>query len=180
MRASADQVRDATMSAVDVARGHASDLVTSGAEVLVATIDKGAGRLEDGIERVVDLAPAVAVEVAPRGRRRRWPILVVAGVILGGILVLRRRRSGSVPASAPGAASTSSPDGPVRYAVKPAEGGGWDVTGPDDGEVASHHDTQALGVEQATALAARGGGGQVVIHAVDGHVRDTRNIAPGD
>ena len=62
----------------------------------------------------------------------------------------------------------------------PADGGGWDVTGPNDASVVSHHPTQAEGIEAAAALAAGAGGGEVVIHGRDGKPRDTRRISPPD
>ena len=90
MNASLDQVRDTTIDAVDAARGRASEMVTTGAERLVGTIEKGAGGLEGGIDHVVDRLPAMSVEVGHR-RRRRWPfLLLAAGLIIAGVAVARR------------------------------------------------------------------------------------------
>ena len=65
MRASADQVRTAGLDVVDAARGHAMEVVSTGADLLTASIDRGASTIESGLDRVVERAPAILVEVAP-------------------------------------------------------------------------------------------------------------------
>jgi hypothetical protein len=52
MRASTDQVRHATVDAVDAAKHRASGLVHTGADLVTTTIDRGATVVEGGIERV--------------------------------------------------------------------------------------------------------------------------------
>jgi hypothetical protein len=166
MRASRHQVREAAVGAVEVARHRASDVVGGSAEQLGATIERGAKVLEGGIDRAVEVLPVVSVEVDRRRRRSRRP-LVLAVLLLAGVgvaLWFARRRG---PSSAVG-------DG---YHVVPANGGGWDLTSDGTGDVISHHDTQAQGVERATEVAAGAGGGEVVIHGLDGEPRDTKRVA---
>lgn len=184
MRASSDQVRTATIDLVDATRGHAVEVVTSGADLLAASIEKGAAILEDGIERVVESGPAISIEVAARRRRSGWRTATVALVVLVvGLVVLRKvRRRGPAPVVAPVDAPVDdtplTESGLVRFDVVPAEAGGWDVTRAPGGFVVGHQETQAQGIDHATELAAVAGGGEVVIHARDGHPRDTRKVAP--
>jgi hypothetical protein len=166
MRASRHQVREAAVGAVEVARHRASDVVGGSAEQLGATIERGAQVLEVGIDRAVEVLPIVSVEVDRRRRRSRRPLVIVllllAGV--GAALWFARRRG---PSNAGG----------ERYHVVPASDGGWDVAADGTGDVVSHHDTQAQGVERATEAAAGVGGGEVVIHGLDGEPRDTKRVA---
>jgi len=167
MRASGNQVRGAAVGAVEVARNRASEVVGGSADHLVATIERGAKGLEGGIERAVDVLPGIAVEVARPRRRRRPSILVLLVLAAGaGALVVWLRRRAAVPAG----------EG-AGYHVVPADGGGWNLTGADVDDVISHHDTQAHGVERAAELAEEHGGGDVVIHGLDGQPRDTRHVA---
>ena len=91
MHASLDQVRDTTIDAVDAASGRASGLVTTGAGRLAGSIERGAEGLEGAIGQVADRVPAVSIEI-DRGRgRRKWPLLLVAVVlIIAGVAVARR------------------------------------------------------------------------------------------
>jgi hypothetical protein len=166
MRASRHQVREAAVGAVEVARHRASDVVGGSAEHLGASIERGAKVLEGGIDRAAEVLPIVSVEVVRRRRRSRRPLVLVLLVLVGaGALVWFARRRGP--------SSTASEE----YHVVPARGGGWDLTVEPTGDVISHHDTQVQGVERATELAAGDGGGEVVIHGLDGEPRDTKRVA---
>jgi len=90
MHASLDHARDNTIDTLDAARSRASDLVTTGAERLVDTIGRGADGLEGRIDHVADRIPALTIEV-DHHRRRRWPLLVVAGILVIAGLVIARR-----------------------------------------------------------------------------------------
>jgi hypothetical protein len=116
-------------------------------------------------EGAVDVAPGITVELARR-RRGRPRVLVVLLVGAGALVWWTRRRSAASPSGGGGG-----------YHVLPADGGGWNLTGSDVDDVISHHDTQALGVERATQLAGEDGGGEVVIHGLDGRPRDTKRVA---
>ncbi|HEY6532066.1 MAG TPA: DUF2188 domain-containing protein [Acidimicrobiales bacterium] len=112
-------------------------------------------------------AAVAAVEVARYRRRRRRRSLVALLLLAGGAALalwfaLRSKASTGLDES---------------YHVVPADSGGWDLTGTDSSDVLSHHDTQAHGVERATEMAAERGGGEVVIHGVDGAPRDTKQVA---
>jgi Uncharacterized protein conserved in bacteria (DUF2188) len=171
MRASLDQIRDPTIDAVDAVRGRASELVTMGAERLVGTIEKGADGLEGRIDQLADRAPALSLEVDHR-RRRRWPVLVSAvAVIIAGLAIARRRRT-----KVDRDQVVRSPQAPLQFEVVPSEDRGWNVVSSESRGAASHHDTQAQGIEHATHLAKAAGGGEVVIHGLDGHPRETRSI----
>jgi hypothetical protein len=186
MRASADQVRSASLDAVDSARGHALEVVSTGADLLATTIDKGSATIETGIDRVVDRAPAILVEVAPR-RRSRWRLVLLAIVVgvVAAVVVRRLRGSGGdvpglIDLTDPRPTGGDSAGAEVRFSVVPADGGGWDVVGAEGEAAVSHHSTQADGVDRASALAADAGGGEVVIHGRDGQPRDTRRVGPDD
>jgi hypothetical protein len=175
MRASRHQVREAAVGAVEVARHRASDVVGGSAEHLGASIERGAKVLEGGIDRAAEVLPIVSVEVVRRRRRSRRPLVLVLLVLVGACALVwfaRRRRPSSTASEASEVSEVSE-----EYHVVPASGGGWDLTAEPTGDVISHHDTQAQGVERATELAAGDGGGEVVIHGLDGEPRDTKRVA---
>jgi hypothetical protein len=159
---------------VDATRQRAGELLQVGADVLSTSIDRGATTLGAAVERLPIVQ--IAVEPAPRTHRLRRTLLVIAIVLAGVAAVgwLRRRMAES---PAPEGAGTAPEPPASRLHVVPADGGGWDVTDDADGSAASHHGTQAEGIAQASATLAEGAGGEVVIHALDGHPRDTRRIA---
>jgi flagellar basal body-associated protein FliL len=94
MHASLDQVRDTTIDTLGVARSRASDLVTTGTERLVDSIDRGVEGLEGRIVQVADLVPALSIEVDRHRRSRRWPLLVLAAIlVIAGLGIARRMRA---------------------------------------------------------------------------------------
>lgn len=58
-----------------------------------------------------------------------------------------------------------------EHHVLPNADGGWDVEA-----TRSHHRTQAEAIEHAREILGRSGGGEIVIHARDGHVRDRDDV----
>jgi hypothetical protein len=95
MRASKEQLRDSTLDAVDAARGHVSELVTAGADLLAASIDQGTSTIGGGIDRVIDSAPTIKFEVTRH--RHSWSrrllvavVVLVAGVALARLVKARR------------------------------------------------------------------------------------------
>jgi hypothetical protein len=180
MRASTEKALDVTHDLIDATRDRASELTSAGAQQISITLEKGAASLEGAVDRL----PGVELVVRPRRRRThplRTAVLLVALTLVAIAVITRLRRRD------PEGAVTGGPGGevaaeaaPVRLHVVPADGGGWDVTEDDAGEPASHHGTQAEGVDRASRMLAEGDGGEVVIHALDGHPRDTRRIVAND
>ena len=93
MRASTDQVRHATVDAVDAARTRASGLVGTSADLVTTTLDKGASVVEGGIERIAEKAPMVSVRVAEPKRSHRVRTTLIALVVLIGILAVAKKLS---------------------------------------------------------------------------------------
>lgn len=56
------------------------------------------------------------------------------------------------------------------------EGGGWVVTGPDTDRQENRTTTQGGAVEYARKTLLREGGGTLVVHGVDGAVRERRSV----
>ena len=66
-----------------------------------------------------------------------------------------------------------------RHVVKSPKGG-WDVKKPGADRVSSHHDTQSDAERRAKDIVRGAGGGEVIIHARDGRIRDKDTVAPGN
>jgi Uncharacterized protein conserved in bacteria (DUF2188) len=64
--------------------------------------------------------------------------------------------------------------------VVPNPDGGWDVTAPGSSRASARRDTQAAAQDRAREIVGNLGGGEVVIHARDGRVRDSDTVAPGN
>jgi hypothetical protein len=96
MRASTDQVRHATVDAVDAARGRASGLVSTGADLVTHTLDRGASVVEGGIERVADKAPMVAVKAASPKPTHRLRTTLIAVAVIVVILAVAKKLTGQV------------------------------------------------------------------------------------
>ena len=58
--------------------------------------------------------------------------------------------------------------------------GGWDVKKPGSSRASSHHDTQAEAEARAKEILGRDGGGEAVIHGLDGKIRDSDTVKPGN
>ena len=66
----------------------------------------------------------------------------------------------------------------TRRHVVPVPGGGWNVVKPGAKRISSHHDTEAQAEERARDIVVKAGGGEVVVHRLDGSVRRTDQISP--
>jgi hypothetical protein len=56
--------------------------------------------------------------------------------------------------------------------VVPTGAGGWGVTREHGERASSHHDTQQEAIARAHEIVANAGGGEVVVHAQDGTIRE--------
>jgi hypothetical protein len=65
-----------------------------------------------------------------------------------------------------------------RHVVRNPDGG-WDVKAPGAARASAHVETHAQGIDRAREIVHNSGGGEVVIHGRDGHIRDSDTIAPG-
>lgn len=65
---------------------------------------------------------------------------------------------------------------PERHVRPDRQAGGWIVTAA--GEASNHTTTQAEAIEHAREALERVGGGDLIVHGVDGHVRETRSVQP--
>jgi hypothetical protein len=105
MRASTDQVRDLTLDVVDGARKRASGVVSQGAERVASTFDGAASTLGDGVERLADRVPTVAVSARrPRQTHRLRTVLVVTALLVVVVAVARKVLGGTAGETAPGPA----------------------------------------------------------------------------
>src|SRR5690606_37553134 len=91
MRASTDQVRHATVDAVDAARHRASGLAHTGADLVSATIDRSASVVEGGIERVAEKAPLVSLQTAQPEKTHRLRTTLIALLVVVGILAVAKK-----------------------------------------------------------------------------------------
>jgi Uncharacterized protein conserved in bacteria (DUF2188) len=55
--------------------------------------------------------------------------------------------------------------------------GGWDIVKPGSSRAVSRHRTQREAIHRARQIVRKGGGGQVVVHAVDGRARERDKVA---
>ena len=110
MRASTDQVRTATTDAVEAARKNAAGLVSTGADLVTHTLDKGASALEGGIERVSDRAPSLSIGVSRAPRRHRIRSLLIGVAVLAVLLVIARKLFGATDGSTSDAGSHGTAD----------------------------------------------------------------------
>ncbi len=60
------------------------------------------------------------------------------------------------------------------------DGEEWKAKRSDAGRAASTHSTQADAIDAARGYTTRSGGGELSIHAVDGHIRAKDTIPPGN
>ncbi|MBB5159269.1 DUF2188 domain-containing protein [Saccharopolyspora phatthalungensis] len=66
-----------------------------------------------------------------------------------------------------------------RHVVPDHGGGGWKVIGSSTGATESRTTTQAGAIADAEYEVRRAGGGEVLIHGLDGKVNDKRKVEPG-
>jgi uncharacterized protein YdaT len=64
--------------------------------------------------------------------------------------------------------------------VVPNSSGGWEVTREQGERASSVHDTQDEAVARAHEIVANAGGGEVVIHAADGSIREKVTVGGGN
>jgi hypothetical protein len=64
--------------------------------------------------------------------------------------------------------------------VVPNPDGGWDVRAPGADRSSAHLPTQAEAIDRAREIIGNSGGGEVVIHGVDGQIRDSDTVPPGN
>jgi Uncharacterized protein conserved in bacteria (DUF2188) len=63
--------------------------------------------------------------------------------------------------------------------VVPDEAGGWNVTRENGERASSHHATQDEATARAHEIVTNAGGGEVVIHAQDGTIREKLTVGGG-
>ena len=64
--------------------------------------------------------------------------------------------------------------------VTPHPEGGWQITRPGAARAIARMATQAQGINRARELLRNDGGGELVIHRLDGRIRDSDTISPGN
>lgn len=64
--------------------------------------------------------------------------------------------------------------------VVPNPSGGWDIKAPGAQRASSHHDTKAGAIDRAGEIVYNAGGGEVITHGLDGRIRDSDTVAPGN
>ncbi|ASU79652.1 DUF2188 domain-containing protein [Actinopolyspora erythraea] len=65
-----------------------------------------------------------------------------------------------------------------RHVVPGGGGGGWKVVGAATGSTESSTSTQADAIDEARKQLEDSDGGEILIHGVDGSVRDRRTVQP--
>lgn len=68
----------------------------------------------------------------------------------------------------------------ARRHVVPNPSGGWSVKKPGASKSSSNHETQREAEKRAKEIVGHIGGGEVVIHGVDGRIRDSDTVKPGN
>ncbi|MDQ3098282.1 MAG: DUF2188 domain-containing protein [bacterium] len=68
----------------------------------------------------------------------------------------------------------------ANYSVVKNQDGGWDSKRDGASRVSSHADTQKDAEREAKKFSANSGGGEVRIHGLDGKIRDSDTVAPGN
>ncbi|SFE58170.1 hypothetical protein SAMN04487819_11744 [Actinopolyspora alba] len=63
-----------------------------------------------------------------------------------------------------------------RHVVPGGGGGGWKVVGAATGSTESSTDTQADAIDEARRQLESSDGGEILIHGIDGSVRDRRTV----
>lgn len=68
----------------------------------------------------------------------------------------------------------------ANYSVVKNQNGGWDTKRDGASKASSHTDTQREAEVDAKRFAHTSGGGEVRIHGLDGKIRDSDTVAPGN
>ena len=69
---------------------------------------------------------------------------------------------------------------PNQRNVVPNPKGGWDIDAPGASQASGHFDTQAQAINRAREIVHNAGGGEVRIHGLNGQIRDSDTVAPGN
>lgn len=67
-----------------------------------------------------------------------------------------------------------------NYSVVKNSQGGWDAKKDGASKASSHAETQKEAEAEAKHFAANSGGGEVRIHGLDGKIRDSDTVPPGN
>lgn len=68
----------------------------------------------------------------------------------------------------------------ANYSVVKNPNGGWDTKQDKASRASSHNDTQKEAEKDAKKFSANSGGGEVRIHGLDGKIRDSDTVPPGN
>lgn len=68
----------------------------------------------------------------------------------------------------------------ANYSVVKNPSGGWDAKQDKASRASSHNDTQEEAEKDAKRFSANSGGGEVRIHGLDGKIRDSDTVPPGN
>lgn len=68
----------------------------------------------------------------------------------------------------------------TNYSIVKNPSGGWDAKKDNAGRSSFHADTQKEAEKAAKDFSANSGGGEVRIHGLDGKIRDSDTVAPGN
>ena len=175
-RASLEPLVDKGTNLVESAKGHVEQALDTADSHLRELLEAGATRATTGLDRVDKAAPVITID-RRSGRSRRWLFLVVV-VALGAIGAWLWSRRGASHADVARPASTVGRDdeaiGGPRYEVMQATEGGWNVVGPSGSS--ENRKTQAEAIDAAKRIASSAGGGEVVVHGLDGKPRTTLSV----
>lgn len=173
MRTSVDPLRDRALSLIEGAKDHAEEAVKATEHRVLDVIGAGTDGAVARVERVADRVPTVDVSNSRSmlsKRRLRLGLLVLVALV--GLWGWRRyRQSSSHSADAP---QDASPIGDGGFRVVPKADGGWGLRGPRHPE--TEHRTQAMAIDEAKTLAQAAGGGQIIVHGLDGEPRETVTV----
>lgn len=64
--------------------------------------------------------------------------------------------------------------------VLPDPDGGWRIEKPDADRASAKTDTQAAAIARAREIVHNEGGGEIIVHGVDGKIRAKDTVAPGN
>lgn len=68
----------------------------------------------------------------------------------------------------------------ANYSVVKNPDGGWDAKQDGASRASSHSNTQAEAERDAKQYSSNSGGGEVRIHGLDGKIRDSDTVSPGN
>lgn len=68
----------------------------------------------------------------------------------------------------------------ANYSVVQGKNGGWDTKRDNAERASAHADTQREAEKDAKRFSSNSGGGEVRIHGLDGKIRDSDTVPPGN